>query len=180
MRDLQEGGPRCPVGPRDGCPPVEEIFREGGDRLASYMIRQHEVSVREGYAETLTYLSYIGYTESDTAFEYLRDRLRDRRSFPKKYNRNVIRALGHTADERVMDEAMRLFEEESTDADYRADALRALVRTMEKTGSRRPDAVEFLRSLADHERYGWYARKHLALLGIEGSYDPGATFGPGR
>jgi hypothetical protein len=58
------------------CPDAVELLRGGSDRLATYLIRQTEQARRERFPEDLTPLRLLGFTESRTAFLYLRDIVR--------------------------------------------------------------------------------------------------------
>jgi hypothetical protein len=165
MIDLQTGG-GCPQGPHDGCPEVRQRFVGGGDRLAEYLIRQLELSEREGLPGSSLYLQYIAYTESETSFDYLVSRLRKRQSLSEAETGQTIMALGRIGDTRVIEEVIPVFDE-STSFDVRADVVRAVVRTMERSGTRPSHAVSWLRGLANQSEYQHYVTRKLKSLGIE-------------
>lgn len=166
MRTLHTGT-GCGKGTGQRCSEREARFAGGGDRLARYLIEQFEASLREGYPDRLTYLSYVAYTHSEAGFQYLTDRVRNRSDLSADDAETAIHALGKTADARAIDEILRVLRDEVDDPRERSAAIRALVWTMERTGSRRDDAVRALRDLGSDPEVSYYVNKKLKELGVQ-------------
>jgi hypothetical protein len=62
------------------CHEALELLTGGGDRLAAYLIRQHEQSEAEGFLNHSTYLRLLGHTESERAVTYLVAKVRASRA----------------------------------------------------------------------------------------------------
>jgi hypothetical protein len=56
------------------CERALKIMRDGGDRLAHYLIRQIEENDKEGWPDQGSYTVILGLTESPVAYDYLRHR----------------------------------------------------------------------------------------------------------
>ena len=166
MDSLHDGG-SCGKDPGQRCSETEARFAAGGDRLARYLIRQFEAGLSEGYPNRVTYLSYIAYTHSEVGFQYIADRVRNRSGLSEDDAENSIHALGRTADARAIDETLRVLRDEVAHCRERSAAIRALVWTMERTGSRRDDAIRVLRDLGSDRRVSYYVNKKLKELGVD-------------
>ena len=164
MLGLEERG-GCPIGPHDGCAHVRSGLTDGGDRLATYLIDQVEQSKREGYKRTFNLLSYVAFTESETGFDYLAARLRNRDALTYQETRETIRVLGYASDERVFDEVIPIWDE-TEDSNIRADVLRAVVRTIQRTETQPDHVVKFLRGL--DPKYHPFVTYQLPELDLDG------------
>jgi len=99
------------------CPESLALLRGGGDRLASYLIRQLDRPDPEGPISHGTYLRLLGHTESDTAFLYLAKLVEtradafasDAESEPMSFIW-AIEGLGNTRDIRAMPIVIALIE----------------------------------------------------------------------
>jgi hypothetical protein len=120
------------------CPEALALLKGGGDRLAAYLITQHEANEREGFPNRGTYLRLLGYTESETAFEYLVSLLaRQRESASDSADVTslayTIEALGRTRDLRVVPIALDVLDS-SANVELRGRALDALDRVQSRHG----------------------------------------------
>jgi hypothetical protein len=166
MEALHGLGP-CGRGPGQRCSEVEQRFSGGGDRLARQLVVQFEAGIREGYADRLTYLNYIAYTHSEVGFQFIADRVRSRADLSDDDAEAAIHALGRTSDARAIDELLRVLRDEVAHSRERSAAIRALVWTLERTGSRRDDAIRALRDLQSDPEVSYYVDKKLRELGVD-------------
>jgi hypothetical protein len=132
--------------PGERCKPASDLLVMGGDRLASYLITQFERSLKDGYPDHLTYLSYIAKTESETGFEYVLDRVRRKGELSVDDWRYAARALSHTGQDGAVDEALRLLATE-TDPGVLDSAVNTLWRVAEARNHLRRDSLEKLLEL---------------------------------
>lgn len=165
MKSLQFGG-GCARGPQDECPGARERLAGAGDRLARYLVEQFERSDPARFAGRDLYLEYMAFTQSDTAFDFLIARLKSRADLSDSEIGQTVRALGYMGDERVIDEVMPVFGEAET-LDLRGHVIRAVVRTMELSGSQPAHAVAWLQTLAEQPDYQYYVSKKLKSLGVQ-------------
>jgi hypothetical protein len=170
MRDLAEtffGQGSCNRGPGLRCPEAKAPLQAGGDRLASYLIRQYDESLLEGYPDTATILTAIAGTESKTGSLYIEslvDAPRDDRE-----RDFALSALRECASERCVDAALRVLDRTSAlEPATRAAAIRAIAINVDEGKLDRPDAVAALRSLAEADAPGldrMAAQRALRALG---------------
>lgn len=159
--------------PGKPCKPAQRLFRQGGDQLAAYLITQFERTIRDGYPNRYTTLSYIAYTQSETGFRFIRDRVANRDELPMNDRRWAVRALGHTGHPDAIDIAMELIDD--PDKGINTGAVNALWRVSIDTGVLREDVLEALLELRDRRwlsarRAIYYLGEHFDL-GIEEPLD---------
>jgi hypothetical protein len=144
-RDLLEK--RCPTAPYQPCEEIRQEFVAGGDDLAAYFVAQWKAGIAEGWFPDYGMLSYMAYTDSETAYEYLRQLVEASPELAAVTGetglteRNVryyaLRGLGRHRDPRALDLLIR-------DLDSAEDDLTKLVRLggiqrhMTDTGTKRP------------------------------------------
>jgi hypothetical protein len=166
-RDLLEK--RCPTAPQP-CEEIRAEFVAGGDDLAAYFVAQWEAGIAEGWFPDYGMLSYMAYTDSETAYEYLRRLVEGGPELAAVTGetglteRNVryyaLRGLGRHRDSRALDLLIR-------DLDSAEDDLTKLVRLggiqrhMTDTGTKRP---ELARRLARLQGRGGTVGKRAAEL----------------
>lgn len=114
------------------CDAAVEHLMSGGDRAASYLIRQYEEGIAEGYPNRVTYLRPIGLTRSDVAYRYLSALVAERAAAYENGSLEdrsrllwALEALGNTANPAVADEAVAIFARFG-DVDVRRRAVRAI------------------------------------------------------
>ena len=172
MRELMaqvyaQGGCATSQGP---CKPAQDLLVKGGDTLALYLIRQLEETERGGYPNNDTYLSYIGGTQSETGFDYVRDRILSRPDLSAQDRRWAVAALKYTANPRAIDLALELTDD--PDRGVRDRAVIALREVSIATNELRPDVLDKLLEL--REKRWVLARSSVAALnehfelGLEG------------
>lgn len=132
------------------CEPAHNLMRLGGNRLADYLIRQFELGLEQGYPDRLTYLSYIAYTESDSGFRYIRDRVRNREELSLDDQRYAARALSYTAEPKAIPIAFELLESEH-DIGILKSAVNTLWRVPIVTGELSPSVLDTLVALNSGE-----------------------------
>lgn len=128
------------------CPEALEMLRGGGDRLASYLITQHEQNELAGLPNRGTYLRLLGHTESNVAFQYLsrlvNSRRNDLEANPAQDKQPLIfavEALGRTRDLRSVPILVALIDDFS-DPEIRLRAVNAADRVQTKHGAQ-PEIV---------------------------------------
>jgi hypothetical protein len=144
-------------------------FRAGGDELAYGYIDRFRAAERAGSRERFTLLSYVGYTGSDAALDFLLDRVRRGDELPIEDYRWAVRALSHTGRDEALDEALRLLDE-STDKGVRTGAANALWRVSESRGELREDVLERVLELHCHPRSRRFAP--WVLQRLEAAFGP--------
>lgn len=122
------------------CEEALSLLREGGDRLAAYLIQQVEANDAEGFPNRGTYLRVLGHTESTTALHYLtnlvesRGRAFEEQGFPahEPYIA-AIEALGRTRSLEASETALAILER-SRDPGVQIRAINAFDRAQSKHG----------------------------------------------
>lgn len=149
------------------CEPVMERFQAGGDRLASYLIRQLVESERGGWPNNDTFVEYIAYTRSETGFEFIRERIANRDSLSPPDALRAIDALGYTAHPRGIDVALQILRDPDTPNYYYDHLANVLYRIPLDTGRLGPEELGALRKLSAE---GWVNAKG-AILALENHFD---------
>jgi hypothetical protein len=123
------------------CEEAHGLLTGGGDRLAAYLIRQHEANEREGFPDRVTYLRLLGYTESRTAYDYLAvltaaeaKTLRENPGLDPFALQTALEALGRTRDLRALPAILELLD--VSDPGIQQAALNAADRVQGKHGPR--------------------------------------------
>lgn len=137
------------------CERAKQILRDGGDRLAHYLIRQVEANEAEGWPNQGTYVSLVGRTESPVAYAWARQRMLD---LAAKWESGegtqgtyaslirTIEALGKTRMQAAADDAIALLERFPESSEISLRAVNAIDRVQSKHGAQ-PRAQEALRAL---------------------------------
>lgn len=137
------------------CERAKQILRDGGDRLAHYLIRQVEANEAEGWPNQGTYISLVGRTESPIAYAWARQRMLDLAAkweagegSRETYARLIrtIEALGKSRMQAAADDAIALLERFPESSEISLRAVNAIDRVQSKHGAQ-PRAQEALRTL---------------------------------
>lgn len=122
------------------CDEALAILREGGDRLATYLIRQVEQNEAEGFPNQATYLRLLGSSESAVAVPYLQALVEKRAEalrrgeLEREAYLHAIEALGRTRSPVVAETALGILEG-SDDPQVQLRAINALDRVQAKHGA---------------------------------------------
>ena len=109
------------------CPEALGMLRGGGNRLARYLIRQHEENKREDLPNQVTYLRLLGHTESSVATDYLitlttleSERLRNDPSLDPVDFQTTLEALGRTRAKAALPAVLAAFGNDHPEIQMRA------------------------------------------------------------
>lgn len=138
--------PTCEPGPI--CEPRKSLYRQGGDRLADYLIRQYEASVTEGYPGG-AYLAKVTLTGSMRGVRYVVNEYRNPRDSQARIA--ALHALAAAADPDAIDIAMGLLEQKGNIERIDLLSLSILRQNMEDTRVSRSDASGLLQRLESRD-----------------------------
>lgn len=134
--------------PEQTCEPAARLFREGGDRLARYLIGQYERSLRDGYPSSRTYLNYIAYTQSETGLDYILNRVQETRSRTLEEYHEAVAALSKTGRWGAVDEAVRILDADEPPS-IREQAVNTLWRVSIAQNELRPEILDRIERYRD-------------------------------
>jgi hypothetical protein len=144
-----------PCGPPGAgiCPEAQDMLRGGGDRLATYLIRQYEGPEPPPPLSRWTYLRLIGHTESTTAFDYLStlvatqaDSVSADPTTDTTTLTFALEGLGRTKDPRIVPQALALLDRFPQNPDVRIRAVGAVGFVQLKHGPQ-PEVITRLTAL---------------------------------
>lgn len=129
------------------CPGLAEALRDGGDRLASYLIDQYRLAGPE-HPAAQALLDLAASTRSQAALDYLGEQLMHPERAGSEGTRQAANALGHAPGAATTGIALRAWGRNPDDVTLKLALVDAVERTALSLPDRQADATQTLRLLS--------------------------------